>query len=358
MRFYLLLTLCVCWFNTYSLGQEYQRAPQEVLKLMGDLREIHTPNGIHVLEEVELNGVKQWIQIRGKDKDNPVLVFLHGGPASPVMPISWSFQSPWEDFFTVVHWDQRGAGKNWIESDTTKLASQLQFRTLIQDAYVLVDYLRDRLEKEKVWILGYSYGSSIGIRMAARIPEKLHGYIGVGQMAPGKPEKIIYETLLDLARESKDSIALEELIKIDPYPAVEGPTPLKKTMIVRKWARKFHGGWYGKPDFNLYFSLPYLSSEYTDEEVGTLAKSSGWLTRRILSNPGGGEWPTEFKVPVLIAMGRNDLHTPYVGAQTYFQQISSPRKKFLTLEWSGHVPFLEEPGKFLFELVKFTQLED
>ena len=350
----LLLILGILFFSFSIQAQQYERATSSMLHLMKDLREIHSPNGINTLEEIELNGVKQWVQIRSKDKNNPVLLVLHGGPASPLMPISWAYQAPWEDFYTVVHWDQRGAGKNWTTSDTTQLASQIQFRTLIQDAYVLVDSLLSKLEKEKVWILGYSYGSSLGIRMASRIPGKVHGYIGVGQMAPGKPEELIYQKLLELAEVANDTLALHELKRIDPYPEAEG-SPLKKTLLVRKWARKYNGGWYGKDDFNLLFSLPYLSSEYTDKEVASLDQSTPWLTRKILSAAGGGEWPTEFKVPLLFIMGKNDLHTPFTGAKKYFDQLVSPRKHFVELPWSGHVPFIEEPGKFLEAMRSFTQ---
>ena len=85
---------------------------EEAVALLHDLRKIHTPEGIDTLEQIELNGEKQWINIRGKNKSNPILLFIHGGPASPMMPVAWAFQNGWEDYFTVVQWDQRVSGKN------------------------------------------------------------------------------------------------------------------------------------------------------------------------------------------------------------------------------------------------------
>ncbi|WP_111669836.1 alpha/beta fold hydrolase [Algoriphagus litoralis] len=345
-RYFLLLILIL--LNGKLLAQT---APEPARELIHELRKIHTPNGIEVLEEIELNGSKQWISIRGKDKSNPVLLFLHGGPASPNMPLTWVYQSSWEEYFTVVQWDQRGTGKNWASADTTKLAEELSFRALIQDAYLLVDHLRERFQQDKIFLMGYSYGAGIGIRMAARIPQKLHAYIGVGQMAPGNPEQIIYEKVLRLAEESNNQTALEELKALAPYPAADGSTPIRKLLTVRKWSRQFNGGWYGKPDFNLLFSLPSLAPEYTPADIQNLETSSPWISRKILAKGGGGDFPMEFQIPIIFMMGRHDLHTPYQAVEAYFSQLSSPGKNLITFEYSGHVPFLEEPGRFFLELV-------
>lgn len=349
MKVFSLIFLCVlCWD---TIAQDTSHTNKEAVDLIRDLRQIHTPNGIEVLEEIELNGAKQWISIRGKDKSNPILLFLHGGPASPVMPLSWAFQNPWEDYFTVVQWDQRASGKNWVGADTTLIAEQLKFGTLIQDAYHLVEHLRLRFGQEKIFLMGYSYGAGIGIRMAARIPDKLHAYIGIGQMAPGNAEAVIYQTLLRLAQDAQKTEALEELKSLAPYPNPNGQTSVSKLLAVRKWSRKFNGGWYGKSDFELLFALPSLSPEYTMEDIDKLPKSTPWISRKILSQGGAPDFPKNFGIPMILMMGRHDLHTPYESALQYWESISTPYKQVITFDYSGHVPFLEEPGKFLVELV-------
>lgn len=299
---------------------------EESKDLIHELRGIHTPNGIETLEQIKLNGSQQWISIRGKDRDNPILLFLHGGPASPMMPTAWAFQGPWEDYFTVVQWDQRAAGKNWVGTDTTLIAEQLKFGTLIQDAYHLVEHLRLRFGQEKIFLMGYSYGAGIGIRMAARIPEKLHAYIGIGQMAPGEPEKVIYERLLELAKAASNTEALAELQGIAPYPDKGGANPMRKILVVRKWARHFNGGWYGKQDLSLFFELPTLSPEYRPEDVQSLEASTRWITRKILSQSNAPDFPYQFDIPISFMMGVHDLHTPYGPAKEYLEALSSPKK--------------------------------
>jgi proline iminopeptidase len=94
-------------------------------KIIGDLQKVVSPNGIDQQMEITIGGIKQWITIRGRDKNNPILLFLHGGPAAPEMPTSWTFQNPWEDYFTVVQWDQRGSGKTYNANDPKKIAPTL-----------------------------------------------------------------------------------------------------------------------------------------------------------------------------------------------------------------------------------------
>lgn len=332
-------------------AQDLMTTRGEAVELIRDLRRIHTPEGIELLEQVELNGEKQWINIRGKNKANPVLLFVHGGPASPMMPISWAYQNPWEDFFTVVQWDQRVSGKNWVTADTAAAVKQLSFNTFVKDGVALVEYLCDKLGKEKIFVMGYSFGASVGVQLATEVPHRLYAYMGVGQTAPGDPEKYLYERLLALATEAKHDEALAALQALTPYPNADGATPVKKLLVARKWARYFNGGWYGKPDLNLYFSLPALSPEYTEQEIISLDRSTPWATRKILRKGRETGLPTAFQVPVIFLMGRHDLHTPYEPTRLYFDKLTAPMKKFYTFERSGHFPMLEEPGKFLMVLV-------
>ena len=126
--------------------------------------------GIEALEQIDVGGTKQWISIRGLNKANPVLLVLHGGPGSPLTAASWAFQKPWEDFFTVVEWDQRGAGKNFLATDTAAVGGTLSNERLARDADEVVAYLRKRLHKDKIVVLGYSWGTILGTRLAKRRP--------------------------------------------------------------------------------------------------------------------------------------------------------------------------------------------
>lgn len=99
-----------------------------------ELRRIHAPEGIESLEAVPIGGMTQWVSIRGLNRDNPVILFIHGGPGTPMMPMTWAYQAPWEDFFTVVQWDQRGVGKNAVSTDRQALVETLTNDRIIDDA--------------------------------------------------------------------------------------------------------------------------------------------------------------------------------------------------------------------------------
>ncbi|HQQ97897.1 MAG TPA: alpha/beta hydrolase [Cyclobacteriaceae bacterium] len=341
------LTLALCLFTVAGLAQT--PGSESAVALIKELRKIHTPNGIEVLEPVDINGDKQWISIRGKDKANPVLLFIHGGPASPVMPVSWAFQNTWEDYFTVVQWDQRAAGKNWLTTDTTAVKEHLKAEQIVQDGVAMVNYLCGRMQKEKIIIMGYSFGARVGIQLAALIPDKIHAYVGVGQTSPGDPEAYLYKKLMAYAESEKNQKAIDELKAIAPYPRPNGP--VANILVTRKWARYYNGGWYGKKDLSLYFDLPMLATEYTPDEVTSMNKSTPWLTRRMMRSGPTTTYETNFKVPVIFMMGVNDLHTPYEPSRKYFGSITSPGKKFISFEYSCHFPFMEEPGRFLVTLV-------
>jgi proline iminopeptidase len=332
----------------------------DITSRLADLRRIHAPEGIEVLEEVSIGGARQWISIRGRNRANPVLLFIHGGPGVPMMPMAWAYQAPWEDFFTVVHWDQRGVGKN-ARADREALAPTLTHERLTADAEEVAAWVRGRLGKEKIVVLGYSYGTTVAMTLARRRPEWLHAYVGVGQTGGGNAEAYLYGRLLDLAAVTGNKDALRELKAIAPYP---GPDrTMADTLLVRKWARRFNGGWYGKPDLDLLFALPEWAPEYTRADVVAQEEATRWFSRTLTANSRGqtarapndsepGDDRRSFRVPVIVIMGRHDLHTPYEPARAFFDTLESPHKRFITLERSAHVPMLEEPGMFLLTLIQ------
>ena len=192
---------------------------------------IETVNGISSLEEITLGNLKQWIFIRGTDQKNPVLIFLHGGPGAPLFGMSSSRNLDAEliKHFTVVHWDQRGTGKSY-NSDIP--INSMTFDRLVEDCNELIDYTRDRFNTQKVFIVGHSAGSIIGIKTAHKYPEKIHAYVGVGQIINDyEQQKISYNFIVDEAEKSgnvkiQNTIkeirpppfdSLEKLYKIDRY---------------------------------------------------------------------------------------------------------------------------------------------
>ncbi|MCA9739246.1 MAG: alpha/beta hydrolase, partial [Gemmatimonadetes bacterium] len=324
-----------------------------VVARLADLHRIHTPEGIEVLEPVEVNGSTQWISIRGLNRANPILLFVHGGPASPMLGSTWAYQKPWEDFFTVVNWDQRGIGKNYSAADTARLGPTMTRQQHVRDAEVVVRHVLERLGQDKLILMGYSWGTAFTPQLVQERPELFHAWVGVGVVASGGGEAALYARVLELARKANDSTALRELEAMAPYPG-PGPMNVERALAVRRWVRRYDGGWYGKPDFDLLFSLNEWGDAYTAEELSLLSEGSRWGTRRITGSGamgGAAQAGDDFPVPVVFLMGRYDLHTPYESARARFERIRAPSKRFVAFERSSHVVMMEEPGRFLLTLV-------
>ena len=325
-----------------------------IIARLADLRAIHTPEGIEVLEPIEVNGSTQWLSIRGLNHVNPILLVLHGGPGSPVMGMAWAYQKPWEDFFTVVNWDRRGVGKSFAAADSARLAPTLTLQQHVDDAVVVVEHLLTRFGREKLVVLGYSYGSSIGPRLVAQHPELFHAYVGLGQSGGSGSEAQLHATLMERVRAANDTTAIRELEALRPYPPPPGPGAVAKLLAARRWAREYDGGWYGKPTFDLYFALPEWGPEYTAENVANLLPAMAWAERHLIdgaTEPRRSGLVERFEVPVVMLHGRFDLHTPYASALDYFNRIDAPHKRFVTFERSSHMIMFEEPGRLLMTLV-------
>ncbi|MEZ4415942.1 MAG: alpha/beta hydrolase [Gemmatimonadota bacterium] len=316
---------------------------------IGELQRIHTPEGIEVVEPLEVNGSTQWISIRGLNRANPILLFVHGGPASPMMGSTWAYQKPWEDFFTVVNWDQRGVGKNYSPADTARLGPTMTDEQHRRDAEVVVRHVLERLGQDKLILMGYSWGTMFTPQLVIDHPELFHAWVGLGVGAGGS-EAALYARVLELARLSDDTAAIRELEGLAPYPA-PGPMDIDRALTVRKWVRRYDGGWYGKPDLELFFALNEWGAAYTAADVAGLLDGNRWGARR-LRRIEGSDGGVRFPVPVVFLMGRYDLHTSYDASKAYFERIEAPRKTFVTFERSAHMIMFEEPGRLLLTLVE------
>lgn len=141
--------------------------------------------GVASLEEIILDGTPQWVLIRGRNRENPVVLFLHGGPGMPLTYLAQSFQRGLENNFVVVQWDRRGAGKSYSSNIDPKLMRMSQE---LADAEQLIELLRRRFDQTKVVVVGHSYGSLLGIELACHRPDLVRAYVGVGQEACGDAE--------------------------------------------------------------------------------------------------------------------------------------------------------------------------
>ncbi len=345
--FILIILLSLPAFSIFS--QEKVPEREYIVDKITDIRKIHTPNGIEELKKIKAGGVDHWLSIRGLDKDNPVMLFIHGGPGSPMMPLTWAYQKPWEDFYTVVQYEQRGAGKNYLNEDRDEAIKALNIDQLVKDAEDIIDYLRAYLKKDKVIVVGFSYGSGIGLRLVKKRPDAIYAYGGIGQSSY-QQEGYLAKRTMEIAVERNNQEAIADLKRLEKLKGVKEKSK-EYALGVRKWVRQFDGGWYGKPDFDLFFSIPDWAPEYTQEDVNVLLEATQNTTRIILNeNDPEGPLPTKYEVPIFFFMGLYDLHTPYETAKTFLENIQAPMKKFISFKYSSHFPMFEEPGRLLHEM--------
>ena len=343
------LTVCAA----QAAEKTYSR--KEITAIIREGRKIVAPNGVEEMLEIPVGGTKQWISVRGSDRNNPVLLMIHGGPASPEMPSSWFFENGWEDYFTVVQWDQRGAGKSFRSNDPKLIEPTLSIATMASDAADVVNYLRDRYHKDKVFVLGHSWGSILGVTLAQQHPELLYAYIGTGQViSAAENERIGYANTLKAAEAAGNATAVKELKALAPYPPPDNRGVLEKLSTERKWSVALGGLGYGRSSFDWYGNLFELSPEYTTADIAAIGKGSKLSLGKLWPQLTAVDFSsiTEFRCPVLLIEGRRDNTTPSEIAAAWFEKVHAPAKKLLWLEHAAHMTMLEEPGRFLVYLVQ------
>jgi pimeloyl-ACP methyl ester carboxylesterase len=360
MRQTILATLVASMMLLASAAPAQTGAPvparDYITKRLAELQKVRTPEGVESLEQVELGGLEQWISIRGQNRKNPVLLFIHGGPGSPEMPQRWLWQRPIEDYFTVVQWDQRGVGKNALTHDSATVFPTLSLDRIVKDGIELAELLRRRFDQPRIVVMGHSWGSVVGLTLAHRRPDLLHAYVGVGQAIGLAAEHDIWVGARERAERAGNREALRELDSIAPYPSPAAKVfDLPKAMLVRKWGTLYNGLWYGVPTSELMFEVGDWGPEYTAEDIAANSRNGRWAGPPLIDEMATLDFRRtvqSLEVPVVLLHGRWDLLTAYAPAARYFAALRAPRKSLVTFERSGHLPMLEEPGRFLVALVQ------
>jgi len=312
---------------------------------------IETPNGISSLEEITLGGLKQWIFIRGTDQNNPVLLFLHGGPGAPLLGMSSSrkYDAEMIKHFTVVHWDQRGAGKSF-NSDIP--VDSMTLDRFVEDCNELIDYLRNRFHTQKVFIVAHSGGTIIGIKTAYKYPEKIHAYVGVAQVINEyEQEKVSYDFLVEEAEKSGD-VGRQNAIKAIGPPPYESP---KKFLEMEGHIGHYGGfmrdtrarvrmvtlviGFLTSPEYSLSEGIRTLRNKGFDFTMNAMWEE--------LKNVNLTEEIQSIKVPIYFFEGKYDMTTPTVVVEKFYDNLDAEKgKKLFIFENSGHMPMIEEKERY------------
>ncbi len=294
---------------------------------------------------VTINGVEQGMIIESKDVIHPVLLYLHGG--MPEYFFTRKYPTGLEDIFTVVWWEQRGSGISY--SPATPPGS-LTLEQLISDTLELTNYLRSRFHQNKIYLLGHSGGSFIGIHAVAGAPSLFHAYIGMSQMANQlESEKQAFEYMLAQFK-ARGNWSMVRKLEAAPV-TLENGTPRSYLALRDKAMHSLGIGTMHamKSHITGVFLRSITSPEYTlAEKVNTwrakIRNGVSFLWDRILATDLAREVPA-LDLPVYFLHGRYDYTCCYSVAKSFFEQLKAPMKGFYTFEQSAHCPIFEEPQK-------------
>lgn len=308
------------------------------------------PNSLSERVHLEIGGIEQGFFIRGENPDNPVILFLHGGPGSPELPmvVTCEKEERLEKYFTVCYWDQRGAGMSYHSSLDPATLTVAQ---MVEDTREMTRYLQERFGQEKIFLMGHSWGSYLGIKVIEKYPELYRAFIGIGQVTDQlQSEKIAYDHMLQLATEQGNSNDVRDLKKYDKN-AAGFPTRdyllNTRTLLMNK---------YGIGIMHNDFSMGSLVKDILFFRGYTLSDKSKYIRGNALSLDHVFYYVIEdnlfhsspsFEVPVYITHGKYDYQVSYTLAKHYYDTITAPKKGFFTFENSAHSPNLEEPENFV-----------
>ena len=306
---------------------------------------------------VNINGVEQGMFIKGKDINNPVLLFVHGGPGMPEYWLTQRYPTGLEDHFTVVWWEQRGAGLSYSPDIPPATMTAEQF---VADTIAVTNYLRKRFDREKIYLMAHSWGSYIGIQAAAREPDLYYAYIGVGQISHQiQSEQLAYQYALAYYKENGNTNMLRKLEAAPPTLTVPLPTAyeaLRDTYMHRAGVGTTREM---KSVITGIFLPSWQFREYTVGEKVNLWRGKFYSRSRNFSlwdkmqTTDLTQQVTKLEIPVYFLHGLYDYTCAYPLAKEYFEQLEAPVKGFYTFDESAHSPIFEESEK-----VKKILLED
>lgn len=311
------------------------------------------PGSIAALEQVTLNGSRQWISIRGYDTSKPVLLFLAGGPGGSQLTTERFALGELERHFVVINWEQPGAGKSFDAVERSTLTPE----RYIEDAHALVALLKERFRQEKVYVLGESWGSALGIWLVQRYPEDFHAFIGTGQMVAFlETDLLCYEFALDWARQRGDSAKVEALTQQGP-PPYDGPgTAWKEAAYLADTFAYMNQNpaigdngfstWrdLAAPEYGLYDKVSWFRGVL--ETLDVVYPQLWEVDLRVQA--------TKLEVPIYFLIGRHDVNAPTVLTEQYYAVLEAPHKEIVWFEHSGHNPWVSESARFVEVMVKIV----
>lgn len=309
---------------------------------------IHSEAGVQKTDYITIGGIEQYIQIRGQDISNPIIIILHGGPGNNMAYYSYYWQAELEKEYTVVHWDQRGCGNTYYRN---KNAERPTVDLLLSDLDELVDYICGEYGIKNVIIMGHSWGTFLGGIYARKHPEKVSAYVGVGQFTDAwQSERYAADEAIRLANAAGKTADAKKMEEQFQFVRSSQNLNMREFMKLRMLTGKYLPEGENTP-FSVRLFSPYMT--FNDlrcffAPLFSFDKFLGIQDKIYDTLYSESEFSvytqTQYQVPIIIIAGNCDWITPCSTARNYFDSISAPEKEFILIENAGHIPF--KPGRF------------
>lgn len=305
------------------------------------------------LKQIDINGSKQWITIRGNSTDKPILLFLAGGPGGSQLAATRIKLKELEKHFIVVNWDQPGSGKSFNAVSKKDLTA----KRYVNDGVELTKYLKNRFNKDKIYVVGESWGSALGILLVKECPELYYGFIGTGQMISFlETEKTDYELAKKLAKDNRDFDVVQKLDKQSPPPYYGSDVTWKSASYLMYLSKQMsknsqisNRGYntlseVGAPEYGIYDKVNYFRGIVT-----TFNNVYPQLYNIDFRNDA-----EKINVPMYFFIGRHDINAPTSLVEDYYNKLKAPSKELIWFEHSGHDPWRNESDKFVQSMVDIS----
>ncbi|MFZ6875594.1 alpha/beta fold hydrolase [Undibacterium sp. Di27W] len=305
---------------------------------------------------VEVGGIPQWLTIKGKHCSNPVVLIVHGGPGNTMSPYASAIYGAWEKDYTIVQWDQRGAGKTFGRNKPGE-DTPLSIAQMADDGVAVATYLTQHLGKKKIILTGSSWGSILGAQMSISRPELFYAYVGTSQVVSYRANQTSsYNKVLNLAQAAGDQETVSKVSALGP-PPWSNP---RNFGVLRKAIRKYEAlstdpapktWWSAEPAY----ATPAALADYEAGEDYSFLKFVGYKGDGMFSTVDFPETASKFAIPVFFVQGAEDLLTMPEITRQYVDSITAPQKEYILVPRAGHdpnLPFIEAQLKLLNERVR------
>ena len=355
------ITLSALYFAAGEAKAQIAVSPEELNKFTGwfdffqkrSATKYAVEGANHIDESmyVKIGDIDQWVTIRGQDRNNPVLLILHGGPGDVTSPWGYVYFHDWEKYFTVVQWDQRGAGRT-LEKSGESIAPTMTIDRMVQDGIEVSAYLRQHLNQDKIVLVGHSWGSLLGLLMAKAKPDFFSAFVGTGQVPSSSTEAniVAHRLALRWAHSAKNADAAADLNRIGLPPYKDGTDGWG---VLYKWRNACEGP--GRDVFlasTFFYALSqpgYTLGDFNFSQDGQLVSGNRHFDQ--ITNLDHKRLEGHFSIPIFVFQGAHDCTTPAELAHKYLDSISAPRKDFIVIPGAGHFAAFIKSDEFLKELV-------